>query len=70
MINQKGLYDKRFESDACGIGCIANIDGIKNNQIISDSITMLENMSHRGATGNNKKIGDGAGIKTQIPHKL
>ena len=31
---------------------------------------MLENMSHRGATGNNKKIGDGAGIKTQIPHKL
>ena len=70
MINQKGLYDKKFESDACGIGCIASIDGIKNNQIISDSLTMLENMSHRGATGNNKKIGDGAGIKTQIPHKL
>ena len=23
-----------------------------------------------GATGNNKKIGDGAGLKTQIPHKL
>ncbi len=70
MINQKGLYDKKFESDACGIGCIASIDGIQNNQIISDSLTMLENMSHRGATGNNKKIGDGAGIKTQIPHKL
>ena len=64
------MYDKKFESDACGIGCIASIDGIKNNQIISDSLTMLENMSHRGATGNNKKIGDGAGIKTQIPHKL
>ena len=70
MNSNKGLYDKSFESDACGIGCIANIDGIKTNQIIFDSLEILENMSHRGATGNNIKIGDGAGIKTQIPHKL
>ena len=70
MNSSKGLYDKSFESDACGIGCIANIDGIKTNQIIFDSLEILENMSHRGATGNNIKIGDGAGIKTQIPHKL
>ena len=69
MNSNKGLYDKSFESDACGIGCIANIDGIKTNQIIFDSLEILENMSHRGATGNNIKIGDGAGIKTQIPHK-
>ena len=70
MNSYDSLYDKSFESDACGIGCVANIDGIKTNQIISEALLMLENMSHRGATGNNKKIGDGAGIKTQIPHKL
>ena len=68
--SNESLYDKSFESDACGIGCVANIDGIKTNQIISEGLSMLENMSHRGATGNNKKIGDGAGVKTQIPHNL
>ena len=65
MNSNDSLYDKSFESDACGIGCVANIDGIKTNQIISEALSMLENMSHRGATGNNKKIGDGAGIKTK-----
>ena len=66
----KSLYSESYESDACGIGCVANIDGLKTNQIITDSLTILENMSHRGASGNNKKIGDGAGLKTQIPHNL
>jgi len=36
MNSNKGLYDKSFESDACGIGCIANIDGIKTNQILKN----------------------------------
>ena len=70
MSSKNSLYRKRFESDACGIGCVANIDGTRSNDIIANSLTVLENMSHRGATGNNKKIGDGAGLKTQIPHKL
>ena len=70
MSYKNSLYSKRFESDACGIGCVANIDGTRSNDIIANSLTVLENMSHRGATGNNKKIGDGAGLKTQIPHKL
>ena len=70
MSSKNSLYRKRFESDACGIGCVANIDGTRSSDIIADSLTVLENMSHRGATGNNKKIGDGAGLKTQIPHKL
>ena len=70
MSSKNSLYRNRFESDACGIGCVANIDGTRSNDIIANSLTVLENMSHRGATGNNKKIGDGAGLKTQIPHKL
>ena len=70
MSYNNSLYRKRFESDACGIGCVANINGTRSNDIIVNSLTVLENMSHRGATGNNKKIGDGAGLKTQIPHKL
>ena len=55
MSSKNSLYRKRFESDACGIGCVANIDGTRSNDIIADSLTVLENMSHRGATGNNKK---------------
>ena len=70
MNDSNSLYRESYESDACGIGCIANIDGLRTNEIISDSLTILENMSHRGASGNNKKIGDGAGLKIQIPHKL
>lgn len=72
MKNKKkyGLYKSKFEFDSCGIGFIANIKGEKSFDIISDSITMLENMEHRGATGYESNTGDGAGIQIQIPHEF
>lgn len=70
MIEKKGLYDPSFEKDACGIGFVANIKGNKNHQTISDALTILENMEHRGACGCEPTTGDGAGIMIQIPHEF
>jgi len=66
----QGLYRPEFEHDSCGTGFITNIDGHKNNQIIDDALTMLENMEHRGACGCDPDSGDGAGILMQIPHEF
>jgi len=65
-----GLYDPAFEHDACGIGFVANIKGNKSHQIISDALTVLENMEHRGACGCENNTGDGAGIMIQTPHEF
>jgi glutamate synthase (NADPH/NADH) large chain len=66
----KGLYDRKFEHDACGIGFVANIKSNKGHQIISDALTILENMEHRGACGCENNTGDGAGILFQTPHEF
>ena len=65
-----GLYDPSFEHDACGIGFVANIKGNKSHKIISDALTVLENMEHRGACGCENNTGDGAGIMIQTPHEF
>jgi glutamate synthase (NADPH) large chain len=67
---QQGLYDPSFEHDACGIGFVANIKGNKSHQHISDALTVLENMEHRGACGCENNTGDGAGIMLQMPHEF
>lgn len=66
----KGLYDSRYEHDACGIGFVANIKGNKSHQHIADALTVLENMEHRGACGCENNSGDGAGIMIQMPHEF
>jgi glutamate synthase (NADPH) large chain len=65
-----GLYHPSFERDACGIGFVASIKGIKSHQHISDALTVLENMEHRGACGCEENSGDGAGIMMQVPHEF
>jgi glutamate synthase (NADPH/NADH) large chain len=66
----KGLYHPSYEHDACGIGFVANIKGNKSHQNISDALTVLENMEHRGACGCENNSGDGAGIMIQMPHEF
>src|SRR5918993_5036251 len=70
MNENLGLYDPQFEHDACGIGFVANIKGNKSHQHVSDALTILENMEHRGACGCETNTGDGAGIFIQIPHEF
>src|SRR4051794_17207724 len=64
----EGLYDLSQEKDSCGVGFIANIKGKKSHQIVSDAISILCNLEHRGAVGADPRAGDGAGILVQIPH--
>ncbi len=70
MASNPGLYHPSYEHDACGIGFVANIKGSKSHQNISDALTVLENMEHRGACGCDANSGDGAGIMIQMPHEF
>ena len=69
-MESKGLYSPEFEHDSCGIGFVANFKSNKSHRIISDALTILENMEHRGACGCEINTGDGAGILIQTPHEF
>lgn len=65
---KQGLYDPSFEHDACGIGFVAHIKGTPSHDIVTQALTVLCNLDHRGGQGE-QDTGDGAGILMQIPHK-
>jgi glutamate synthase (NADPH/NADH) large chain len=65
-----GLYDPRNEHDACGVGFIAQMKGVKSHQIVKDGLFMLENLTHRGAVGADPLVGDGAGVLVQVPDRF
>jgi glutamate synthase (NADPH/NADH) large chain len=67
---KQGLYDPGNEHDACGVGFIANIKGLKTHDIVSRGLEILHNIDHRGAVGADPLVGDGAGILIQIPDSL
>ena len=67
---QQGLYNPKNEHDACGVGFVANIHGNKSHAIVAQGLQILTNLTHRGATGYDPKLGDGAGILIQMPDDL
>jgi len=66
----RGLYDQRFEHDACGIGFVARLSGEASHDILAKALTAVGNMAHRGGVAADNKSGDGAGVLTQIPRAL
>jgi glutamate synthase (NADPH/NADH) large chain len=66
----QGLYDPARDKDSCGVGFIADIKGRKSHKIVEDALTILVNLEHRGAVGADPRMGDGAGILVQVPHKF
>ena len=64
---EDGLYSPEQEHDACGVGFVAHIKGVKSHSIIEKAVNVLKNLAHRGATGSDPHTGDGAGILIQIP---
>ena len=66
----RGLYDPRFEHDACGVGMVCHLKGKKSHRIIADGLKILVNLTHRGACGCDETTGDGAGILMQMPHRF
>ena len=69
-IKQPGLYRSELEHDACGIGAIVSINGIKTHQTVSDALSIVENLEHRAGKDAEGKTGDGVGILLQISHKF
>ncbi len=67
MPARQGLYDPANEKDACGVGFVAHIKGRKSHDIVSKGLEILRNLTHRGATGYDPKLGDGAGMLIQLP---
>src|SRR6266516_381629 len=65
-----GLYDPRFEHDACGVGFVADLTGRGGHDVVARALRGLCNLEHRGAKGGDPGTGDGAGILTQIPDEF
>ena len=61
-MTEKGLYQKAYEHDACGVGMVVNIHGGKSHELVDNALSVLENMR--------RVDGDGAGIMIQIPHEF
>jgi glutamate synthase domain-containing protein 1 len=66
----QGLWHPSREKDACGVGFIAHLKGKRSHDIIVKTLTMNNQMDHRGASGSDPATGDGAGIFTQMPDKF
>ncbi|MDE5658129.1 MAG: hypothetical protein K2I25_03660, partial [Muribaculaceae bacterium] len=44
----QGLYNPDYEKDACGVGLLVNIRGVKSHQLVEKGLQVLEHMVHRG----------------------
>ncbi|TMH55801.1 MAG: glutamate synthase subunit alpha, partial [Betaproteobacteria bacterium] len=53
-----------------GVGFVAHIKGKKSHSIVEQGLTVLRNLTHRGAVGWDPKLSDGAGLLIQIPDKF
>jgi glutamate synthase (NADPH) large chain len=67
---KNGLYNPAFEHDACGVGFVVNVKGVKSRMIVDKGLEVLLNLEHRGAVGADPLTGDGAGILIQMPDEF
>ena len=65
-----GLYDPRFEHDACGIGFVARADGVATRAIVEAGLAGLCGVKHRGAVAADARSGDGAGVLLPLPTRF
>ena len=65
-----GLYDPRFEHDACGVGFLADLVGGQETSVLPLALLALSRMNHRGAVDADGRTGDGAGVITEIPRAV
>lgn len=64
------MEDILSERGACGVGFIANLENKASHGIITDALTALGCMEHRGGCGADNDSGDGSGVMTSIPWGL
>lgn len=68
--NQGSLHRMDLERDACGVGFVASVEGKRSREILDMAICGVCSVQHRGAVDADRVTGDGAGVLTQIPHKI
>ena len=61
-------YDR--EHDACGIGAIVKIDGVREHSVVDDALSIVEKLEHRAGKDASGTVGDGVGILVQISHSF
>jgi glutamate synthase (ferredoxin) len=61
--------DPQREHDACGVGFVADASGARTHEVVSMALEAVARVTHRGAASTDLS-GDGAGLLTQIPHRL
>jgi glutamate synthase (ferredoxin) len=65
----EGELDPRRERDACGVGFVAQASGTRSHEVLRMALEAVARVAHRGAASTDNS-GDGAGLLTQIPHRL
>jgi glutamate synthase domain-containing protein 2/glutamate synthase domain-containing protein 1/glutamate synthase domain-containing protein 3 len=61
--------DSTREHDACGVGFVAAASGTRSHEVVAMAVEAVARVAHRGAASTDLS-GDGAGLLTQIPHRL
>ncbi|HEY3011186.1 MAG TPA: glutamate synthase central domain-containing protein, partial [Gemmatimonadales bacterium] len=61
--------DPTREHDACGVGFVAAASGARTHEVVEMALEAAARVAHRGAAATDNS-GDGAGLLTQIPHRL
>jgi glutamate synthase (NADPH) large chain len=69
-LHKVGLYDPAFEHDACGVAFVVDMHGRRSHRMVQLGLASLCNLDHRGATGAEANVGDGAGILVQVPDRF
>src|SRR6202789_857481 len=64
------LLDSRFDHDSCGVGFVATLRNIPTHEILTQALTALSRLAHRGAIASDGKSSDGVGIMTAIPREF
>jgi len=64
------LLDPRYDTDACGVGFVAALDGRPSREVVDRALVALTRLGHRGAVASDGRSSDGVGILTQLPRKV
>jgi glutamate synthase (NADPH/NADH) large chain len=64
------LLDSRFDHDSCGVGFVATLRNQPSHEILTQALTALARLAHRGAIAADGKSSDGVGIMTAIPREF
>ena len=51
----RNLVDSRFDHDSCGVGFVATLRNVPSHEILTQALTALARLAHRGAIAADEK---------------